>query len=246
MTQTIGKARENTLDQITGLRSSFTPGPVLLIGPPGVGKGTQAKMLASNFGIPQISTGDLLRQNLVHQTPLGLISGELMSRGQLVPDELVDSMVAKRLLEPDCSRGYILDGYPRTLAQAVWLDLHLEEANSYRPVVVVSLVVARDDLVKRITGRRICPEGHIYNVYSQPPAEQGKCDLDGLPLVQRSDDSQAVFVSRMIVFASQTAPVIPHYRERGRFTEIDGLQSVQQVSSAIEKALIFMRAESGG
>ena len=105
MTQTIGKARENTLAEITVSRSSFTPGPVLLIGPPGVGKGTQAKMLASNFGIPQISTGDLLRQNLVNQTPLGLISGELMSRGQLVPDELVDSMVAKRLLEPDCSRG---------------------------------------------------------------------------------------------------------------------------------------------
>lgn len=244
MTQMIREMQANPVAETTVTAASFTPGPILLIGPPGVGKGTQAKVLMRDFGIPQISTGDLLRQNRKDRTPLGIMTSELMSAGQLVPDELVNKMVAERLGRADCSRGFVLDGFPRTLAQAVWLDLQLETIHSPRPVVVVSLVVDREDLLKRITGRRICPDGHIYNVYSQPPAVNGVCDLDGLALEQRSDDSEAVFDSRMSVFEAQTAPVIPHYRERGRFTEINGLQDVGQVTVAVEKALVSMRTES--
>jgi len=219
----------------------FTPGPVLLIGPPGVGKGTQAKLLMAEFGIPQISTGDLLRQHRKDHTPLGLMADELMSQGKLVPDDLVNAMVAERLKQQDCMRGYILDGFPRTLAQATWLDQHLAESKAEYPVVVISLLVDRDDLLKRITGRRICPQGHIYNIYTQPPEVYGICDVDGSALEQRKDDTESVFESRMRVFDEETAPVIPHYRGQGRFTEVNGLQDVGDVTKAIRSALKTLR-----
>lgn len=219
----------------------FTPGPVLLIGPPGAGKGTQAKILMGAFGIPQISTGDLLRQHRKDQTALGLTADKLMSKGQLVPDDLVNAMVAERLEQRDCTAGYILDGFPRTVPQATWLDQHLAEKQAPLPVIVVSLLVKHDDLLRRITGRRICPNGHIYNVYTQPAAVEGVCDVDGKPLEQRKDDTEAVFESRMQVFRAETAPVIPHYRERGRFAEVNGLQNVSEVTKAVEAALHSMR-----
>jgi adenylate kinase len=222
---------------------SFLPGPVLLIGPPGVGKGTQAKILMANFGIPQISTGDLFRQHRREHTELGLIADKLMELGQLVPDDLVNQMVAARLSEPDCSRGYILDGFPRTLAQAHWLDSYLASTNSMYPVVVISLVVDRDDLLKRIIGRRICPRGHIYNIYTQRPLVDGKCDIDGSQLGQRKDDTEEVFECRMKVFEEETAPVIPHYRAQGRFAEVNGLQDVDSVTSEIRSQLARLRTE---
>ncbi len=225
----------------TDFAPGFIPGPILLIGPPGVGKGTQAKLLMADFGIPQISTGDLLREHRRNRTALGQIADRLIDQGTLVPDDLVNQMVAERLQKPDCARGYILDGFPRTLAQATWLDGYLAEKDPDYPVIVISLLVEHDDLLKRITGRRICPEGHIYNIYSQPPARPGICDVDGKPLEQRKDDSEAVFESRMKVFEEETAPVIPHYREQGRFTEIDGLQEVSQVTEAIQSALKSLR-----
>ncbi len=215
----------------------FPPGPVLLIGPPGVGKGTQAKLLMAEFGIPQISTGDLLRQHRRDHTPLGLLADELMQQGQLVPDDLVNQMVSSRLAQSDCDSGYILDGFPRTLAQAKWLDEHLMNSRANDPVVVVSLLVDRQDLLKRITGRRLCPQGHIYNVYTQPPQVPGYCDIDGESLEQRKDDTDEVFESRMKVFDEETAPVIPHYRAQGRFSEVDGFRDVIDVTSAIRAAL---------
>ena len=221
----------------------FTPGPILLIGPPGVGKGTQAKILMANFGIPQISTGDLLRQHRKDHTPLGLMADELMSQGKLVPDDLVNQMVAERLKQQDCTRGYILDGFPRTVAQARWLDQHLAGSDAKYPVIVISMLVDRQDLLRRITGRRICPNGHIFNIYTQPPLSEGVCDHDGLVLEQRKDDTEAVFESRMKVFDEETAPVIPHYREQGRFTEVNGLQDVEDVTNAIQSALKKLRAE---
>jgi adenylate kinase len=223
--------------------SQFIPGPVLLIGPPGVGKGTQAKALMAEFGIPQISTGDLFRQHRRDHTPLGLMADKLMELGQLVPDDLVNKMVATRLADPDCARGYILDGFPRTLAQAHWLDDYLVQTNAAYPVVVVNLVVDQKALLKRITGRRICPDGHIYNVFSHPSSVENVCDVDHKPLSQRNDDTEAVFQSRMKVFEEETAPVIPHYRERGRFVDVDGLGEVQSVTDKIRSELEFLRRQ---
>src|ERR1700735_645800 len=161
--------------------SDFLPGPVLLLGPPGVGKGTQAKLLMAEFGIPQISTGDLLRQHRGDRTPLGTIAEGLMSKGQLVPEELVNEMVPERLAEPDTQHGYILDGFPRTLVQAEWLDTKL--VAYLLPVVAVSILVDERVLLERITGRRMCPVcGTIYNIYTQPPKNDGVCDAEGAKL----------------------------------------------------------------
>jgi len=225
--------------------AQFIPGPVLLIGPPGVGKGTQAKLLMAEFGIPQVSTGDLFRQHRREHTELGLIADKLMELGHLVPDDLVNKMVAVRLALPDCGRGYILDGFPRTLAQANWLDGYLAETDARLPVVVVSLAAERDELLKRITGRRICPQGHIYNIYTQPPQVEGVCDVDGSGLEQRKDDTEEVFESRMKVFEEETAPVLPHYRSQGRFAEVNGLQDVETVTHEVLAQLARLRGQTG-
>jgi adenylate kinase len=220
---------------------SFLPGPVLLLGAPGVGKGTQAKALMAAYGIPQISTGDILRANISKGTPLGTQAKALVDQGKLVSDDLVNQMVADRLSQPDTRRGYILDGFPRTLNQATWLDAQLASNPATLPVVAISIVVDYEHLLRRITGRRISPTGRIYNIYSNPPATPGICDVDGSRLIQRPDDSEAVFIERMKTFESQTAPVIEHYRRQGRFEEIDGDQPVEQVTVAIEAALTRLR-----
>jgi adenylate kinase len=221
--------------------TSFTPGPVLLLGAPGVGKGTQAKALMAEYAIPQISTGDLLREHRRNHTELGLLADELMQRGQLVPDELVNKMVAARLADPDCGRGYILDGFPRTLAQANWLDGYLVETNAVYPVVAIHIKVDHDELLRRITGRRISPAGRIYNIYTAPPRVPGICDVDGSKLVQRNDDSEEVFEQRMKTFYEQTAPVSEHYRDCGRFAEVDGALAVEAVTAAIRSELQRLR-----
>jgi adenylate kinase len=219
--------------------SEVLPGPILLLGAPGVGKGTQAKVLMAEFGIPQISTGDLLRDHRARRTPLGLMAEPLLSAGKLVPDDLVNEMVKERLGRSDCARGYILDGYPRTLAQAAWLDAFL--AASSLPVVAILINVPYEDLLKRITGRRICTQGHIYNIHSQPPTVEGVCDVDGNELTQRKDDTEAVFDHRMRVFAADTAPVVEHYRALGRFAEVDGGRDVAEVTTAIRATLQALR-----
>jgi adenylate kinase len=224
--------------------TNFLPGPLLLLGAPGVGKGTQAKALMAAYGIPQISTGDILRANIANKTPLGIQAKALVDQGTLVSDDLVNQMVADRLTQPDTRRGYILDGFPRTLNQATWLDAQLASDSSTLPVVAISIVVDYEQLLHRITGRRICASGHIYNIYSNPPAVAGICDVDGSALAQRPDDSEAVFTERMKTFERQTAPVIEHYRRQGRFEEINGDQQVEQVTAEIASALKRLRRTS--
>ena len=221
--------------------TAFLPGPVLLLGAPGVGKGTQAKRLMDEFGIPQISTGDLLREHRRNHTPLGMLADELMATGQLVPDDLVNQMVATRLTEPDTERGYILDGFPRTLNQAEWLDGQL--VNSALPVVAVSIVVPERVLLERITGRLTCPVcGTIYNRYSEPPAAEGVCDREGAKLVQRADDTEPVFYERMKAFEAKTAAVIEYYRAQdSRFAEVDGNLPVDAVMQSIRATLFRLR-----
>ena len=226
---------------VASAEKDFVPGPVLLLGAPGVGKGTQAKALMAAYGVPQISTGDLLRANIANRTALGEAAKTLMDQGQLVPDDLVNQMVADRLTQPDTRRGYILDGFPRTINQAAWLDAQLATNAATLPVVALNIVVDYEQLLHRITGRRISPAGRIYNIYSNPPTVAGICNVDGSALVQRPDDSEAVFTERMKTFEAQTAPVIDHYRKQGRFEEIDGDHPVDQVTADIESALKRLR-----
>lgn len=234
----------NTAIQSAPADNNFLPGPVLLLGAPGVGKGTQAKALMAAYGIPQISTGDILRANISKGTPLGKQAKALVDQGILVSDDLVNQMVADRLSQPDTHSGYILDGFPRTLNQASWLDSQLGANPNTLPVVAISIIVDYEQLLHRITGRRISSAGRIYNIYSNPSAVPGICDVDGSALVQRPDDSEAVFTERMKTFENQTAPVIDHYRNLTRFEEIDGDQSVDQVTSAIEAALKRLRTSN--
>jgi adenylate kinase len=224
---------------------TITPGPMLLMGAPGVGKGTQAKAIMAVWGIPQISTGDLLRDHRQRGTALGAQATELMDSGKLVSDDLVNQMVAERLLQPDTTRGYILDGYPRTLAQAEWLDQRLAGTPGALPLIAVSIQVSYNQLLRRITGRRNCPTCQlIYNVYLQPPKFDTVCDIDGAPLVQRADDVEAVFHERMRTYAALTAPVVEHYRAGSRFIEVDGEQSADRVMQDILTAVARLRSQS--
>ena len=218
------------------------PGPILLLGAPGVGKGTQAKELVKIWGIPQISTGDLLRGNVTQGTELGRTAKEIMGRGERVPDSLVNEMVAVRLEQPDTAKGYILDGFPRTLPQAGWLDSRLATQAEGLPVVAVSIQVDYNQLLCRITGRRNCPVCQsIYNVCFKPPAKDGFCDADGATLVQRADDTEKVFEERMRAYTASTAPVVEHYRALGRFTEVDGDRPIAEIAAGIVAAVERLR-----
>ena len=221
--------------------SDFLPGPMLLLGAPGVGKGTQAQLLMAEFNIPQISTGDLLRKRRGDGTSLGKLADDLMSKGQLVPDDVVNEMVSERLNEPDTEHGYILDGFPRTLKQAEWLDRQL--VAYLLPVVTVNIVVGERELLERITGRLTCPVCQsIYNTYSKPPKVAGICDLEGAELEQRADDTEAVFHERMKQFGIKTAAVIEYYRTHGgRFAEVNGDRPVEEVTKGIRSALLKLR-----
>jgi adenylate kinase len=221
----------------------FTPGPILLLGAPGVGKGTQAKEIMKAWSIPQISTGDLLRSNVEKGNDLGRQAQALMDRGELVPDDLVNQMVAQRLLDPDTAPGYMLDGFPRTLGQADWLDAHLSAQPGTLPVVAVSIQVSYNQLLRRITGRRMCPVCKtIYNIYLQPPRVDEVCDKDGTQLVRRSDDTEKVFEERMRAYESLTAPVVEHYHGLGRFAQVDGEQTVEAVTAGIMAAIEKLRS----
>ncbi len=221
----------------------FVPGPILMLGAPGVGKGTQAKELVATWAIPQISTGDLLRSNVSRGTALGKQAKAIMDRGELVSDDLVNEMVAERLKEPDTTAGYILDGFPRTLGQADWLDQHLASNPDSLPVIAVSIEVSYNQLLRRITGRRICPVcKSSYNIYLQPPKVDELCDLDGTPLARRSDDTEEVFEERMRAYNSLTAPVVDHYRVLGRFDQVNGEQPVSAVTAEVMQAVLRLRS----
>jgi adenylate kinase len=233
---------ETTVHQGRETGRKTLPGPILLLGAPGVGKGTQAKELVKIWGIPQISTGDLLRGNVAQGTELGRTAKEIMGRGELVPDSLVNEMVAVRLEQPDTAKGYILDGFPRTLPQASWLDSRLAAQGGVLPVVAVSIQVDYNQLLHRITGRRNCPVCQtIYNVHGKPPKRDGFCDADGAALVQRADDTEKVFEERMRAYAASTAPVVEHYRAMGRFAEVDGDRPIAQIAAGIVAAVERLR-----
>ena len=199
----------------------------------------------TSFGIPQISTGDLLRQHVQEGTSLGRSAKLLMDQGQLVPDYIVNDMVAERLQQADAAAGYVLDGFPRTEVQAQWLDQALPALQHALPLIAVRIHVATEDLLRRITGRRTCPIcKRIYNIYSHRPAVEGLCDHDQTPLTHRSDDTIEAFQERMAEYDKKTAPVIEHYRRQGRFRQIDGTGSLQVVESSIIAGLHELRSES--
>ena len=209
-------------------------GPVVLLGAPGAGKGTQAKLIAGHYGIPHISTGDILRENVARSTELGKKARAVIERGDLVSDDLVNGMVAERLKQPDVERGFVLDGFPRTVTQAEWLDRELAARGSKKPPVVVSVEVGYNQLLQRLTGRRTCPvDGKIYNIHSQPPKNEGVCDVCGTQLFQRVDDTEEVISERLKSYERQTLPLVDFYRSQGRLRRVKGELPVQQVMAEI-------------
>jgi adenylate kinase len=206
---------------------------VIFLGPPGAGKGTQAKELARKFSAPHLSTGDMLREHVAQGTSLGQRAQPIMSRGELVPDSIVLRMVADRIERPDCSHGFVFDGFPRTVAQAQWLGELLKQ-HGFKPPLVVHMVIERAMLLRRITGRRTCKVGgEIYNVYERPPKVEGRCDSDGGELEQRPDDREEIVGPRLAAYEKQTAPLAAYYRRLGRLRDIDASKSVDEVSKSI-------------
>jgi adenylate kinase len=214
-------------------------GPIVLLGAPGAGKGTQAKLIAGHYGIPHISTGDILRDNVARGTELGRRAKRVMERGDLVSDDLVNGMVADRFKQPDADRGFVLDGFPRTIAQAEWLDRELAaETGERKPTVVVGVDVSYNQLLQRLTGRRTCPvDGKIYNIYLQPPKEDGVCDACGTQLFQRVDDTEEVISERLKSYERQTKPLEDFYRKQGRLRRINGEQPVDKVMADMFHAI---------
>jgi len=210
---------------------------LILLGPPGAGKGTQAKMLVERFAIPQIATGDILRGAVQAATPLGVQAKGFMDAGALVPDEVVIGIVRERLQESDCQGGFILDGFPRTVAQADALQSTLTGLGRQLDRVV-SLTVDTEALVLRLTGRRTCRAcGRGYHVTFDPPRNAESCDACGGELYQRDDDQEATIRRRLLVYAEQTAPLIAYYREAGLLVELDGMQTITVVQEQILAAL---------
>jgi adenylate kinase len=206
---------------------------VIFLGPPGAGKGTQAKELARRYGIPHLSTGDMLRENIAKGTPLGVLAEPVMKHGDLVPDSIVLKMVVERIDRPDCSHGFVFDGFPRTVAQAQWLGELLKQ-HGYEQAIVVHLVIDPAMLLKRITGRRMCKVGgEIYNIFERPPKVPGRCDNDGGELEQRPDDREEVVSTRLEAYEKQTAPLVAYYRRLGRLRDVDAAKSVDEISRRI-------------
>jgi len=210
---------------------------IVLLGPPGVGKGTQAKILSERSGLAHISSGDLFRENLKNQTELGKLAQNYMTKGELVPDDVTIAMIRDRLSRPDCKAGAILDGFPRTPAQADALENMLKEFGGH--VDVVPFITADEDiLVERLSSRWTCRSaGHIFNEKFNPPQEHGKCDFDGSELYQRDDDKAETVKRRIDVYLDQTSPLISYYRDHGKIVEIDGTQSIEQVTEDLLSAL---------
>ncbi len=210
---------------------------IVLLGPPGVGKGTQARILAQETGLVHVSSGDLFRENLSQQTELGKLAKAYMDRGELVPDEVTIQMIRERLSRPDCRAGAILDGFPRTPAQADALEALLREQGAQ--VNLVPLITAPVEvLVDRLSGRWTCrAQGHVYHQKYNPPQVPGRCDVDGSELYQREDDRSETVQRRIQVYLEQTAPLIEYYRQRGLLLEVDGTQSIEVVTATLRKAI---------
>jgi adenylate kinase len=208
---------------------------VIFLGPPGAGKGTQAKELARKFSVPHLSTGDMLRDNIAQGTPLGLLAKPIMARGELVPDSVVLKMVAERIEKPDCSHGFVFDGFPRTVAQAQFLGVLLAQ-HGYKPPLVIHLAIDPALVLRRITGRRTCKVGgEIYNIYDRPPKVEGRCDADAGELEQRPDDREEIVAPRLQAYERQTAPLVAYYKRLGRLHSVDASQSVPDVTRRINE-----------
>ncbi len=210
---------------------------IILLGPPGAGKGTQAKDLVTKYGIPQISTGDILRKNLADKTPLGLEAKKYMDKGELVPDSVVVGIVKERLKEDDCKKGYILDGFPRTVPQAEALDAALADMKT--PIgKVLSIEVPDSELVKRLGGRRTCRSCQAgYHVMFKPSKKEGVCDSCGGELYQRDDDKEEAIKNRLKVYVASTAPLVGYYKNKGMLATIDGVGDMKVILDRMVKAL---------
>ncbi|MFJ4283657.1 adenylate kinase [Streptomyces massasporeus] len=217
---------------------------IVLVGPPGAGKGTQAAFLARNLSIPHISTGDLFRANISRQTELGKLAKSYMDAGNLVPDEVTIAMAKDRMEQPDAENGFLLDGFPRNVSQAEALD-ELLEAESMQLDAVLDLEVPEDEVVKRIAGRRICrnDSSHVFHVTYKQPAKDGVCDVCGGELYQRDDDSEETVRTRLEVYHTQTEPIIDYYKAQGLVVTISALGKVEDVTTRAMEAL--KRGEDG-
>jgi adenylate kinase len=209
---------------------------IILFGPPGAGKGTQAKKMVDFYGIPQISTGDILRANVREGTELGLAAKAYMDKGELVPDEVLIGIIKNRLKEQDCEKGFILDGYPRTIPQADALAIILEELD--KPIdVVLNLEVPDEELVERISGRLMCNCGASYHRTFNPPKKEGVCDICGAEVFQRADDKEEAVQNRLNVYKKQTEPLIDYYSKQGILITLDGTKDINEVFEDIKAIL---------
>jgi adenylate kinase len=209
------------------------PSYIVLLGAPGAGKGTQAERIAEKLGLAHVSSGDIFRENIKNRTELGKLAEDTMNRGELVPDDVTIRMIRERLSRPDCASGAVLDGFPRTPAQAEALDAMLGEFGG-KVDVVPYIKVEESILVNRLAGRRTCREnGHIFHVEFNPPKKPGVCDFDGSELYQREDDRAETVANRIRVYLEQTAPLIEHYREAGLVMDVNGAQQIEEVTEEL-------------
>ena len=206
---------------------------IVLLGPPGAGKGTQAKSISNRYSIPHISTGDIFRKNISEGTPLGIEAKSYMDKGQLVPDEVTINMVKDRLTWEDCKNGYLLDGFPRTVAQAEALEGFLADRNE-KLDTALSIEVPSSFILERMTGRRVCPScGASYHVKFNPPTKDGVCDVCGSDIVQRKDDTEETVSERLDVYERQTQPLIDFYNDKNLLSTVDGTKAINEVFESI-------------
>jgi len=216
---------------------------IIFLGPPGGGKGTQADFIAERYEIPKLSTGDLLREGVAKETSLGKEAKGYMEKGQLVPDSVVIGLVEAKLVSPDCQKGFILDGFPRTVTQADQLDNFMRSTGK-KVDIVVFFSIPKDEIVKRISGRRSCQECKaVYHLDYVPPKQHGICDLCGHSLVQRNDDEPKTIESRLFVYQEQTAPLIEYYKSQNILGELDGSGSVSAVQDRLLDLLTHQKSE---
>lgn len=216
---------------------------LVLLGPPGAGKGTQARRLCDDFNLPYIATGDMLRERVKEGTDLGLQARDYMDRGDLVPDDLIIKMIIERLQDPDTESGFILDGFPRTVGQAEALDQELTELGRSLTAAIL-FEVSEEDVMRRLSGRRVCVKnGHNYHIEFNKPKHDDRCDLDGSRLIQRDDDREEVVKHRLGEYRSKTEPLIEYYEEQGILRRIDASRSSDQVRDQIRATLAVARFE---